>query len=75
MATAVDLGPTMPCTRTGITLRSIPASDGSVRPEEIMTKKKLDSYKGKLSVDQITAGINAAIQNAKRLAEWKMKGT
>jgi AbiV family abortive infection protein len=34
-----------------------------------MTKKKLDSYKGKLSVDQITAGINAAIQNAKRLAE------
>jgi len=40
-----------------------------VRPEEIMTKKKLDSYKGKLSVDQITAGINAAIQNSKRLAE------
>jgi AbiV family abortive infection protein len=34
-----------------------------------MTRKKLDSYKGKLSVDQVTAGINAAIQNAKRLAE------
>jgi AbiV family abortive infection protein len=34
-----------------------------------MTRKKLDSYKGKLSVDQVAAGINAAIQNAKRLAE------
>jgi AbiV family abortive infection protein len=34
-----------------------------------MTKKKLDSYKGKLSADQVAAGINAAIQNAKRLAE------
>jgi AbiV family abortive infection protein len=34
-----------------------------------MTKKKLDSYKGKLSVDEITAGINAAIQNAKRLSD------
>jgi len=34
-----------------------------------MSKKKLDSYKGKLSVDQVTAGINAAIQNAKRLVE------
>jgi AbiV family abortive infection protein len=34
-----------------------------------MTSKKLDSYKGKLSVDQVAAGINAAIQNAKRLAE------
>jgi len=34
-----------------------------------MTKRKLDSYKGKLSVDQVAAGINAAIQNAKRLSE------
>jgi AbiV family abortive infection protein len=34
-----------------------------------MTKRKLDSYKGKLSADQIVAGINAAIENAKRLAE------
>ena len=34
-----------------------------------MTKRKLDSYKGKLSVDQVVAGINAAIQNAKRLSE------
>ena len=34
-----------------------------------MTKKKLDSYKGKLSADQVAAGINAAIQNAKRLSE------
>jgi len=34
-----------------------------------MAKKKLDSYKGKLSVGQVAAGINAAIQNAKRLAE------
>jgi AbiV family abortive infection protein len=34
-----------------------------------MTKRKLDSYKGKLSADQVAAGINAAMQNAKRLAE------
>jgi AbiV family abortive infection protein len=34
-----------------------------------MTKKKLDSYKGKLSADQVAAGINAAIKNAKRLSE------
>jgi AbiV family abortive infection protein len=34
-----------------------------------MTKKKLDSYKGKLNADQVAAGINAAIQNAKRLSE------
>jgi len=34
-----------------------------------MTKKKLDSYKGKLNAAQIAAGINAAIQNAKRLIE------
>jgi AbiV family abortive infection protein len=34
-----------------------------------MTKKKLDSYKGKLNAVQIAAGINAAIQNAKRLIE------
>ena len=34
-----------------------------------MTKRKLDSYKGKLSAEQIAAGVNAAIQNAKRLAE------
>jgi len=39
-----------------------------VAPEQIMNKRKLDSYKGKLSADQIAAGINAAIQNAKRLA-------
>ena len=34
-----------------------------------MTRKKLDSYKGKLSAQQVAAGINAAIQNAKRLFE------
>ncbi len=34
-----------------------------------MTKRKLDSFKGKLSADQVAAGINAAIQNAKRLAD------
>jgi AbiV family abortive infection protein len=34
-----------------------------------MSKRKLDSYKGKLSVDQVVAGINAAIQNANRLSE------
>ena len=34
-----------------------------------MTKKKLDSYKGKLSAHQVAAGINAAIQNARRLSE------
>jgi len=34
-----------------------------------MTRRKLDSYKGKLSADQVAAGINAAIQNAKRLAD------
>jgi len=34
-----------------------------------MTKKKLDAYKGKLTSAQIAEGINAAIQNAKRLAE------
>jgi AbiV family abortive infection protein len=34
-----------------------------------MTKKKLNSYKGKLSAAKIAEGINAAIQNAKRLAE------
>lgn len=34
-----------------------------------MTKKKLESYKGKLSAHQVAAGINAAIQNAKRLSE------
>jgi len=34
-----------------------------------VAKKKLDSYKGKLSAHQAAAGINAAIQNAKRLAE------
>lgn len=32
-------------------------------------KKKLDSYKGKLNADQITEGINAAINNAKRLSK------
>jgi AbiV family abortive infection protein len=34
-----------------------------------MIKKKLDSYKGRLSANQIAAGINAALQNAKRLSE------
>jgi len=34
-----------------------------------MTKRKLDSYRGKLSADQVAVGINAALQNAKRLAE------
>jgi hypothetical protein len=34
-----------------------------------MVKKKLDSYKGKLSADQVAAGINAATKNAKRLSE------
>ncbi|MDA8125568.1 MAG: AbiV family abortive infection protein [Deltaproteobacteria bacterium] len=32
-------------------------------------KKRLDSYKGKLTVDQIAEGINAAKKNAKRLFE------
>lgn len=35
----------------------------------MMTKKRLDSYKGNLSADQIAEGINAAIKNAKRLSE------
>ncbi len=32
-------------------------------------KKKLDSYKGRLNATQIAAGINAAFDNAKRLAD------
>lgn len=34
-----------------------------------MTNKKLNSYKGRLSPEQIAQGMNAAIQNAKRLWE------
>src|ERR1043165_9306013 len=34
-----------------------------------VAKKKLDAYKGRLSLEQIVAGINAAIHNARRLAE------
>ncbi len=34
-----------------------------------MTNRKLDSYKGKLSAAQIAEGMNAATQNARRLAE------
>jgi len=34
-----------------------------------MATKKLDQYKGALSTSEITKGINAAIQNAIRLAE------
>jgi AbiV family abortive infection protein len=34
-----------------------------------MAKRRLNQYKGKLSVSQIAEGMNAAIQNAKRLAE------
>jgi len=40
-----------------------------VKREEIMVKTKLDSYKGKLSAEQVAAGINAAKKNAKRLSE------
>jgi AbiV family abortive infection protein len=32
-------------------------------------KKKLDAYRGKLNAAQIAAGINAASENAKRIAE------
>ena len=35
----------------------------------VMVKKKLDQYRGKLSPVQISEGINAAISNAKRLAD------
>jgi AbiV family abortive infection protein len=35
----------------------------------IVAKTKLDQFKGRLSPAQITAGINAATQNAKRLFE------
>ena len=34
-----------------------------------MAKRRLDSYKGKLSSNQIAEGINVAILNAQRLAE------
>ncbi|KPJ64581.1 hypothetical protein AMJ44_12565 [candidate division WOR-1 bacterium DG_54_3] len=34
-----------------------------------MVKKKLDQYRGKLSPAQISQGMNAAISNAKRLAD------
>jgi AbiV family abortive infection protein len=34
-----------------------------------MAKKRLDQYKGKLSARKIAEGINAALQNAKRLAD------
>jgi AbiV family abortive infection protein len=46
-----------------------PVSSHDVIPRKDMKKKKLDSYKGKLASAQIAEGINAAIQNAKRLAE------
>jgi AbiV family abortive infection protein len=34
-----------------------------------LTKKRLNQYKGRLSVEQIAEGINAALQNASRLVE------
>ncbi len=34
-----------------------------------MAKKRLDQYKGELSARKIAEGINAALQNAKRLAD------
>ena len=34
-----------------------------------MLKRKLDSYKGKLTPQQIADGMNAALENAKRLVE------
>ena len=34
-----------------------------------MVKKKIDQYRGKLSPAQISEGMNAAISNAKRLAD------
>ena len=34
-----------------------------------MVKKKLDSYRGKLTAQQIADGMNAALKNAKRLVE------
>ncbi len=34
-----------------------------------MVKRKLDSYKGKLTPQQIADGMNAALENAKRLVE------
>lgn len=34
-----------------------------------MAKTKLDQFKGRLTPAQITAGINAATQNAKRLCD------
>ena len=32
-------------------------------------KKKLDAYRGRLDASQVATGINAAIENAKRLAD------